>query len=100
MVGTKLPGINVSPMQFPWGMCCEVQAEPCPVFLQALNAGACKPLQRQLPSKPPAVGNDTSSAGALSKYCSTFFHPVFFLFVFHGQPAAGKRLITWREALV
>lgn len=38
-VGTKILVINVSTMLFLWRMCCEAQAEPCPVFLWALNCG-------------------------------------------------------------
>lgn len=45
-VGPKIPVINVSQTPFPWGMCREVQAEPCPVPLQAL-ASLC----RELPSQ-------------------------------------------------
>lgn len=52
-VGPKIPVINVSQMLFPWGMCREIQAEPCPVLLQAL-ASLC----RELPSQPPSAGSD------------------------------------------
>lgn len=40
-VGPKIPELNVSQMPFPWGLCHEVQAEPCPVPLQAL-ASLCR----------------------------------------------------------
>lgn len=67
------------------------------MFLEALKAGACKPLQRELPCEPLAVVNDPSNAGALSKYYSMIVWVFFILlafFFFSSPSTAGRRLMT------